>query len=122
MKKPLTDSLMITVESKRKSRRFLVPKIKAKGLASLIGEFEIDNDRITNVDHLFSDLNQKYTKPGAILKGARLKENISQRRLAEKLGISQHHISEMEHGKRAIGRQMSKRLSRILKVSYKIFL
>ena len=35
---------------------------------------------------------------------------------------SQTYISEMEHGKRPIGKKMSQRFSKILKINYKVFL
>ena len=71
---------------------------------------------------IFSDLNQKYSKPGAILRGVRLKEGLSQKKLPEQMKISQTYISEMEHGKRPIGKKMSQRFSKILKINYKVFL
>ena len=128
MKKLPTDALKIIVEkNKRKHRMFLVPKSKAKGVISLIEEFEVNNEINTNtIDAntagVFSDLNQKYSKPGAILRGARLKEGLSQKKLAEQMRIPQNHISEMEHGKRPIGKKMSQRFSKILKINYKVFL
>jgi plasmid maintenance system antidote protein VapI len=38
------------------------------------------------------------------------------------LGISQAHISEMEHGRRPIGKEMARRLAKLLKVDYRVFL
>lgn len=60
--------------------------------------------------------------PGIALKGARGKEGITQALLAEATGIPQRHISEMENGKRTIGRQTAQKLAKALNVSYKIFL
>jgi DNA-binding XRE family transcriptional regulator len=56
------------------------------------------------------------------LRGARHKESLTQKELAKLMGISQHHISEMENGKRPIGKDMAKKLSQILHVSYRVFL
>ena len=39
--------------------------------------------------------------PGKILRGARVREDITQAALAEKARLKPHHISEMENGKRA---------------------
>ena len=41
--------------------------------------------------------------PGTLLRGARNRENLTQQKLADMCGISRHHISEMESGKRTIG-------------------
>ena len=56
------------------------------------------------------------------LRGARKREDLTQKELAILLGVSQTHISEMEHGKRPIGKDMTKRLARALKVNYRVFL
>ncbi len=56
------------------------------------------------------------------LRGARKREGLTQKELARLLGVSQTHISEMEHGKRPMGKDMAKRLARVLKVDYRVFL
>lgn len=56
------------------------------------------------------------------LRGARKREVLTQKELAGLLGISQTHISEMEHGKRPIGKEMARRLAEVLKVNYRVFL
>jgi plasmid maintenance system antidote protein VapI len=42
--------------------------------------------------------------------------------MAEKLGLRQHHISEMERGTRPISLDMAKRISKTFNISYKVFL
>ncbi len=59
---------------------------------------------------------------GKTLRGARYREELTQKQLSELTGIPQRHLSEMEHGKRAIGKEMAKRLGKVLKISYKVFL
>ena len=56
------------------------------------------------------------------LRGARKREGLTQKELAALLGVSQTHISEMEHGKRPIGKEMAKRLAKVLKADYRVFL
>ena len=56
------------------------------------------------------------------LRGARRKENLTQKQLAERTSIPQSHISEMENGKRPIGKERAKRLGRVLNISYRVFL
>ncbi|MEW6379903.1 MAG: helix-turn-helix transcriptional regulator [bacterium] len=56
------------------------------------------------------------------LQGARHRESLTQKELARLIGISQTHISEMEHGKRPIGKEMAKRLAKALHVDYRVFL
>jgi DNA-binding XRE family transcriptional regulator len=54
---------------------------------------------------------------GTVLKGARLREGLTQKLLAEKTGIPQRHISEMETGKRQVGRKRAEILSDALNIS-----
>ena len=57
------------------------------------------------------------------MRGARYREGVTQRQLAELTGIPQRHISEMESGKRQIGRENAKKLATALHVSdYRVFL
>lgn len=70
---------------------------------------------------LFSEYSDE-EMPGSRLRGARYKESITQRQLADMIGIPQRHISMMENGKRPIGREMAKRLGKALNIGYKVFL
>lgn len=60
--------------------------------------------------------------PGVFLAGARYREGMTQAQLAEATGIPRRHISEMEHGKRPIGKQSAKKLAEALKVDPRRFL
>ena len=59
---------------------------------------------------------------GAALSGARHKEVLTQRKLAELTGIPQRHISEMENGKRPIGKKNAKALSKVLDIDYRLLM
>jgi len=59
---------------------------------------------------------------GVFLAGARYREGFTQRELADKSGIPQRHISEMENGKRPIGKKTAKALARVLNADYRAFL
>jgi len=65
---------------------------------------------------------EKYTEPGVLLRGSRYKLELTQQEVSEALGVSQHHISEMENGKRSIGKEMAKRLAEFFKTDYRLFL
>lgn len=64
----------------------------------------------------------KENEAGTYLSGARHREGLTQRQLAGKTGIKQHHISEMENGKRPIGKKNAKALAKALDTDYRIFL
>jgi ribosome-binding protein aMBF1 (putative translation factor) len=59
---------------------------------------------------------------GAVLRGARGKEDITQKQLAEKTGIPQRHISEMENNKRPIGKKNAQIFAKALNIDYRVFL
>ena len=65
---------------------------------------------------------EKHGEVGLALRGARAKSGLTQRQLADALGIFLHHISEMEAGKRSVSEGMAHQLGDILEISYKIFL
>ncbi len=60
--------------------------------------------------------------PALALRDLRVKKNITQAELAERLAISQNMVSEMESGKRNISVNMAKRLGVEFQVSYKNFI
>ncbi len=53
---------------------------------------------------------------GNLLSAARLKVNLSQLKLAEKLGIRQNMISDYERGKRRLTPDMAKRIAETLNI------
>jgi len=59
---------------------------------------------------------------GKALAGMRYREGMTQVQLAKKTGIPQRHISEMEHGKRTIGKANAKLLAKALNADYRVFL
>ena len=63
-----------------------------------------------------------YETPGYNLRVYRTREDLTQTKLAKRLGIHQHHLSAMEHNKRPIGKNMAKKLARILRCDYHEFL
>lgn len=75
------------------------------------------NIRTYTVDEVFPDL-----VPGDALRGARELNGLAQQQLAKAVGIGKSNVSEMERGKRPIGKAMAKRLAKALGTSYKVFL
>lgn len=110
-------------------RRFVVPINKADDLAHLLEnlkyvkkiEDNTEGEWISLENLLSSDI-ERYSAPGLSLKGARLKERYTQAHLAKLLNIRQEELSKMERGKRRITDEMAKKIAKILKVDYRIFL
>ena len=65
---------------------------------------------------------QRGSISSSILRGARSKAEITQTRLSELAGIPQRHISEMEQGKRVIGKETAKKLAMALNLDYRVLL
>lgn len=53
------------------------------------------------------------------LRAYRTREGLTQKQLAEMTGIPQHHISEMENGKRSIGKERARKLADALHCDYR---
>lgn len=65
---------------------------------------------------------EKHGEAGVALRGLRAREGLTQKELAKRIKVSQHHISEMENKKRIIGREIAHRLEKEFNVSYRVFL
>ncbi len=64
----------------------------------------------------------KYTEVGAMVRAGRHKAGLTQKRLANKLEILPHHVSEIEHGKRPISKKMAHKLGKVFDLDYRVFL
>jgi ribosome-binding protein aMBF1 (putative translation factor) len=77
----------------------------------------IDDDKLYTIEEVFGEIT-----PGDCMRGLRAREDLTQKQLAEKLGVRPHHISEMENGRRTISVQMAKKIESIFGIGYKVFL
>jgi plasmid maintenance system antidote protein VapI len=75
-----------------------------------------------STSNLFADINKKYSKPGALLKGVRYRENLNQKEFANLIGVTQGDLSKMENGKRPIGKEIAKRIEKKFGTNHKLFL
>ncbi len=86
-------------------------------IVTLIDALPVKDEEVIPWDEAFPDRH-----PGHILAGVRYREGLTQKQLAEKVGVRPSHVSDMERGKRPIGRDMAKRLGQALGVDYRVFL
>ena len=75
-----------------------------------------------SADKIFSIMDKKYGKAGALLRGLRARENLSQVEFAKKIKVTQANLSKMESGARPIGKIISIRIAKAFDVNYKYFL
>jgi hypothetical protein len=60
---------------------------------------------------VLSELRPDDTILAAVLRGSRVKEELTQERLSAMTSIPRRHISEMEHGKRPIDKESARKLA-----------
>ena len=96
-------------------RHDAIKALQAMGFATVDGA-----EAATSWKDAFPGLQEN--EAGTYLAGARHREGLTQRQLAEKSGIPQRHISEMENGKRPIGKENARRLAAAMNVDYRAFL
>jgi ribosome-binding protein aMBF1 (putative translation factor) len=77
------------------------------------GEETADTVRIEDTD-FYREM--EVNRVGNLLEGARLKAGMSQKKLADAVGIRQTMVSEFENGRRRITKRMAKRFADVLKV------
>ena len=105
------------------AQTFFVPKSRVGQVVRVLEKCAVKQEEATiSADDLFRDLDAKYTRPGAVLQGARHKESLTQVELSKRIGITQADLSNMERGQRPIGKQMAKRLAKALNIGYRVFL
>jgi len=89
--------------------------------AKIAQKYQVSKSAVSP-EEVFSDINKKYTKPGALLKGLRYREGLTQIQLAKKLKMTQSDISQLEGGTRGIGREVAKRIGELFHFNYRAFL
>lgn len=85
-----------------------------------VTEWQLEEKDFYSIEELSPELT--WNSGGVSIRGARGKEGLTQKQLAELTGIAQHHISEMENGKRPIGKETAKKLAAALNIDYRVFL
>ncbi len=81
------------------------------------------NDELVPAQTLHDEIRQRYgdayRTPAYYLRSYRQRAGLTQAQLADQAGIRQHHISEMENNKRAMGKTMARKLAQILDCDYR---
>lgn len=87
----------------------------------LASHSEDDSAPISAEDY-FKAVYGNFPKPAVYLSGLRHREGLTQVELAGLLGVAQYNISKMERGKRPIGKEVAKRMAKLFKTDYRMFL
>ncbi|HEU5280500.1 MAG TPA: helix-turn-helix transcriptional regulator [Gammaproteobacteria bacterium] len=83
---------------------------------------EKKRDSSISLERLFGKLDEQYTKAGALLKGLRLREGLTQVEFAKRIAVTQANLSNMENGHRPIGKIVAKRIQKVFGANYRYFL
>ncbi len=119
-----TKEVKVTFGSGRSARVFALTSHQARKAEAFVSAQlkETKTEKTIPADQVLPELADDVLRPAAMLRGARNKAALTQKELAAKLEIHQHHLSEMEHGKRPIGKALAKRLAEVLETDYRLFL
>ncbi len=107
----------ITKDFAELCRRYQLPDDKVSKIQEAVSSILETEGESIPLEEVFPDLHQ-----GSAIRGLRLREGLTQEQLANRLGVKRTNLSEMENGKRPIGKNMAKRLAQVLKTDYKVFL
>ena len=121
MKKPLTEAIKMTFTGPVTMMEQALQAMRSLGFV----ETELTTATLKADDAIpwresaaFKDL----AFPGAYLAGFRHREDMTQVKLAECSGIPRRHISEMENGKRPIGKVNARKLADVLNIDPRLLL
>jgi plasmid maintenance system antidote protein VapI len=121
-KRPISDAIVVTVQLHPLKQFTIARSKKSKLLAMLRSLQSHDETVLVPSDEVFKNIDEKYGKVGATIRGCRVRDGLTQKELARKLKIHQVHISQIEHGKRVVGKQMAHKLAKVFNTDYRLFL
>jgi DNA-binding XRE family transcriptional regulator len=123
-KKPHTNNLIEIIVQGTTQQKFILPRKVSPILLAFLRSLQIKQKEniLVPANEVFKTLNKKYGKIGTTIRGLRAREELTQTELAKKLNIHQAHVSQIENGKRAIGKKLAKKLAKVFNTDYRLFL
>jgi DNA-binding XRE family transcriptional regulator len=118
MKMPRTSQIAVSISNER----FMVPAPRAAAIMELVREYQVEVEENVSADEVLKDVYKKYGKTGSVIRGFRAREDMTQIKLAKKLGVTQGDLSKMENGNRSVGKDMARRLAKVFNTDYRVFL
>lgn len=101
---------------------FKIPRQVALEVVSIVEDYQTKRPRQKSWRKSFNKEIEKMGEPALMLKGARVKEGMTQKQLADRLGKTQVYISQLENGRKEINKSLAKELEKIFGLNYKVFL
>ena len=115
VKKPRIE-FSINGEGTKEAVEWLARKFQLKVIS---GVGPVDKVNIEETD-FYKEM--ELNRAGNLLEAARIKADLSQKQLADAIGIRQTMVSEFENGRRRVTKKMAERFSKVLKVKAERFL
>ena len=113
----------IAIRNGTKRKLFLVSQEKAQAIETLLREPTPNpGDELVDIGEVLPNLNDPEKLPAITFRGIRAKTGLTQKEVADRLGITQAEISKIEGGKRAIGKALAKKIQKEFKIDYRRFL
>lgn len=112
--------VIVNLHDSKKS--YNIPLSHQKELEKVLEKYSEDDDTPVAWEILAKDRIEKYKKSGLVLRGMRYREGLSQKHLAEISGITQNEISNIENGKRTVGKKVAEKLAKVLNFDYRMLL
>ena len=101
---------------------FKIPKQVVSEVLSLIDVYQIEESKLKGWRKALNKEIEKISEPALMLKGARVKKGMTQKKLADRLGITQVYISQLENSRKEINKSLAKEFEKIFDLNYKVFL
>ena len=113
MKKPL-----IKISVGREN--FKLPQKEAKAVLALVKSINnLSTSKNKSAEVVYKEIAKDRPQGAVYLRGIRIRENISQKRLEEMTGIPASNISKYESGARAITESVAKKFANVLGINKK---
>jgi DNA-binding XRE family transcriptional regulator len=115
--------IKVEITEGKKHRLYLVPKNAANAVATLLEGFnEALKEEAIDARELYPELKDPIKRAAIAFHGARLRLGLTQKQMADKIGLSQSDISKIEKGEREISRKLALRIGKAFEIDYKRFL
>lgn len=115
--KNLAKQLLYVID---KGQLYAIPKAVAKKYR-IEAKQAVSRSGNVAADDVFAEFDKMHTKAGALLKGLRSREGMSQVEFSKKIGVTQANLSKMENGSRPIGMAIAKRIAKAFFVDINYF-
>jgi len=118
-----TRLIKIEITEGRKHRLYLVPQEAAHAVATLLeGLDEGHDEKAVKAHELYPELNDPVKRSAIAFHGTRLRLGLTQKQMAERIGLSQSDVSKIEKGERENSRKLALRIGKVLGIDYRRFL